>query len=135
MRRSAGMPMTGFVRALAIRFHAGRGPVCRLLSFTDLRLRPGQGSSLDHSGGGARPARWLVRRGQRKAQIRPFAGLRGRAARGYAAPPGAASASKIINTESLMSGPAPTDLERFLADHPEVRFFDAFVNDLNTVER
>jgi len=26
-------------------------------------------------------------------------------------------------------------LERFLADHPEIRFFDAFVNDLNTVER
>jgi glutamine synthetase len=26
-------------------------------------------------------------------------------------------------------------LERFLADHPEVRFIDAFVNDLNTVER
>lgn len=26
-------------------------------------------------------------------------------------------------------------LERFLADHPEVRFVDAFVNDLNTVER
>jgi glutamine synthetase len=26
-------------------------------------------------------------------------------------------------------------LERFLARHPEVRFFDAFVNDLNTVER
>lgn len=27
------------------------------------------------------------------------------------------------------------ELERFLADHPEVRFFDAYVNDLNTVER
>jgi glutamine synthetase len=26
-------------------------------------------------------------------------------------------------------------LERFLADHPHIRFFDAFVNDLNTVER
>src|SRR6186997_1232532 len=26
-------------------------------------------------------------------------------------------------------------LEQFLADHPEIRFFDAFVNDLNTVER
>ena len=26
-------------------------------------------------------------------------------------------------------------LERFLADHPDIRFFDAFVNDLNTVER
>lgn len=26
-------------------------------------------------------------------------------------------------------------LERFLADHPEIRFFDAFVNDLNTIER
>lgn len=26
-------------------------------------------------------------------------------------------------------------LERFLAEHPEVRFVDAFVNDLNTVER
>jgi glutamine synthetase len=28
-----------------------------------------------------------------------------------------------------------TELERFLAAHPEVRFFDAFVNDLSTVER
>ena len=27
------------------------------------------------------------------------------------------------------------ELERFLAAHPDVRFFDAFVNDLNTVER
>src|SRR5215510_5241632 len=27
------------------------------------------------------------------------------------------------------------ELERFLAAHPSVRFFDAFVNDLNTVER
>ena len=26
-------------------------------------------------------------------------------------------------------------LERFLADHPEIRFFDAFVNDMNTIER
>jgi glutamine synthetase len=30
---------------------------------------------------------------------------------------------------------AVSDLERFLAEHPEVRFVDAFVNDLNTVER
>jgi glutamine synthetase len=28
-----------------------------------------------------------------------------------------------------------SSLERFLARHPEVRFFDAYVNDLNTVER
>lgn len=28
-----------------------------------------------------------------------------------------------------------SSLERFLARHPDVRFFDAFVNDLNTVER
>ncbi len=34
-----------------------------------------------------------------------------------------------------MTRAAETDLERFLAEHPEVRFFDAFVNDLNTVER
>jgi glutamine synthetase len=34
-----------------------------------------------------------------------------------------------------MSGAAEIDLQRFLADHPEVRFFDAFVNDLNTIER
>jgi len=34
-----------------------------------------------------------------------------------------------------MTGVAETDLQRFLADHPKVRFFDAFVNDLNTVER
>ena len=26
-------------------------------------------------------------------------------------------------------------LERFVADHPEIRFFDAYVNDLNTIER
>jgi glutamine synthetase len=30
---------------------------------------------------------------------------------------------------------APSELDRFLTAHPEVRFFDAFVNDLNTVER
>ena len=34
-----------------------------------------------------------------------------------------------------MTGAAESELLRFLADHPEVRFFDAFVNDLNTVER
>ena len=34
-----------------------------------------------------------------------------------------------------MSFAPDTTLERFLADHPEIRFFDAFVNDLNTVER
>jgi glutamine synthetase len=34
-----------------------------------------------------------------------------------------------------MSRAAETELERFLAAHPEVRFFDAFVNDLSTVER
>jgi glutamine synthetase len=34
-----------------------------------------------------------------------------------------------------MTGAAETELQRFLTDHPEVRFFDAFVNDLNTVER
>src|SRR6188768_4533681 len=34
-----------------------------------------------------------------------------------------------------MSGAAESELQRFLTEHPEVRFFDAFVNDLNTVER
>jgi glutamine synthetase len=34
-----------------------------------------------------------------------------------------------------MTGAAESDLQRFLAEHPKVRFFDAFVNDLNTVER
>jgi len=34
-----------------------------------------------------------------------------------------------------MTQPADIELERFLVAHPEVRFFDAFVNDLNTVER
>ncbi len=34
-----------------------------------------------------------------------------------------------------MTRAAEIELERFLAAHPEVRFFDAFVNDLNTVER
>src|ERR1700754_4579301 len=28
-----------------------------------------------------------------------------------------------------------SELDRFLRDHPNVRFFDAFVNDLNTIER
>ncbi len=127
--------MTGFLSELAIRFHAGRRPVRCLLSFTDSRLRPARGPSLDHSGGGSRPARCLARRGRCKAQFGPFSGLRGLRQPAYAAPPGAVSASKIINTESLMTGAAETDLQRFLADHPEVRFFDAFVNDLNTVER
>ena len=34
-----------------------------------------------------------------------------------------------------MTRAADPTLEQFLADHPEIRFFDAFVNDLNTVER
>jgi glutamine synthetase len=34
-----------------------------------------------------------------------------------------------------MTRAAANELERFLAVHPDVRFFDAFVNDLNTVER
>jgi glutamine synthetase len=34
-----------------------------------------------------------------------------------------------------MSRAHEPQLERFLADHPEIRFVDAFVNDLNTVER
>jgi glutamine synthetase len=34
-----------------------------------------------------------------------------------------------------MNEVADNELERFLAAHPTVRFFDAFVNDLNTVER
>src|SRR3982751_6868550 len=34
-----------------------------------------------------------------------------------------------------MNDAADNELERFLAEHPEVRFFDAFVNDLNTIER
>jgi glutamine synthetase len=34
-----------------------------------------------------------------------------------------------------MTRPAEIELERFLAANPDVRFFDAFVNDLNTVER
>jgi glutamine synthetase len=53
----------------------------------------------------------------------------------YAAAPDAESVSKIINTESLMPVDSETELQRFLADHPDVRFFDAFLNDLNTVER
>ena len=127
--------MTGFLLELAIRFHAGREPVRCLLSFTDPRLRSARGSPLDHSGGG--PAR---RDGMREgAAAAPKSGLfpvcGAAAARGYAAPPGAVSASKIINTVNLMSGAAEPDLQRFLTEHPEVKFFDAFVNDLNTVER
>ncbi len=34
-----------------------------------------------------------------------------------------------------MNDVADNELERFLAAHPSVRFFDAFVNDLNTIER
>jgi glutamine synthetase len=34
-----------------------------------------------------------------------------------------------------MTRAADNELERFLAVHPDVRFFDAFVNDLNTIER
>jgi glutamine synthetase len=34
-----------------------------------------------------------------------------------------------------MTGAPDTEIERFCAAHPEVRFFDAFVNDLNTIER
>jgi glutamine synthetase len=55
--------------------------------------------------------------------------------RAYAAAPGADSVSKIINTEIPMIRAPDNELERFLAAHPDVRFFDAFVNDLNTIER
>ena len=34
-----------------------------------------------------------------------------------------------------MTGATTPELDRFCASHPEVRFFDAFVNDTNTVER
>jgi len=34
-----------------------------------------------------------------------------------------------------MTRASESALERFLTDHPQIRFFDAFVNDLNTVER
>ena len=34
-----------------------------------------------------------------------------------------------------MTSAQDSSLERFLADHPEIRFVDAFVNDLNTIER
>lgn len=34
-----------------------------------------------------------------------------------------------------MTSVSTPELERFLAAHPQVRFFDSFVNDLNTVER
>jgi glutamine synthetase len=34
-----------------------------------------------------------------------------------------------------MNDTAENELERFLTVHPSVRFFDAFVNDLNTIER
>jgi glutamine synthetase len=34
-----------------------------------------------------------------------------------------------------MNRDADSTLDRFLAEHPEVRFVDAFVNDLNTIER
>jgi glutamine synthetase len=34
-----------------------------------------------------------------------------------------------------MTGAAFPELQRFLTEHPEIRFFDAFVNDLNTIER
>ena len=34
-----------------------------------------------------------------------------------------------------MTRAVDNELELFLATHPSVRFFDAFVNDLNTIER
>ncbi|MEO8062936.1 MAG: glutamine synthetase family protein [Pseudomonadota bacterium] len=34
-----------------------------------------------------------------------------------------------------MTRATESTVERFLADHPEIRFVDAFVNDLNTIER
>jgi glutamine synthetase len=34
-----------------------------------------------------------------------------------------------------MTRTSPTELERFLTENPQVRFFDSFVNDLNTIER
>jgi glutamine synthetase len=73
--------------------------------------------------------------GREWAYLAPFTGLRQSAGPAYAAPPAGAQVSKIINTEILMTSATENELERFLAAHPGVRFIDAFVNDLNTVER
>jgi glutamine synthetase len=55
-----------------------------------------------------------------------MAGLPASAPQAYAAP--AWRGNGVENNKHPM-------LERFLAEHPEVRFVDAYVNDLNTVER
>jgi glutamine synthetase len=34
-----------------------------------------------------------------------------------------------------MTSAPDSSIERFLAEHPQIRFFDAYVNDLNTIER
>jgi glutamine synthetase len=45
------------------------------------------------------------------------------------------AAMSVENNKHLMITHTAPSLARFLADHPEIRFVDAFVNDLNTVER
>jgi glutamine synthetase len=64
-----------------------------------------------------------------------FPGLPALRGQAYAATPDLRAVSRIINTEIAMTRATDNELERFLAVHPDVRFFDAFVNDLNTVER
>ena len=53
----------------------------------------------------------------------------------YAAAHGRRSPVQNNKHQDPMNDAANNELERFLAAHPAVRFFDAFVNDLNTIER
>src|SRR5690349_14956169 len=140
MRRSAGMPMTGLlaiqrdtlslgpnVRALSSIFY-GAGPEIGLT----VAIRPHlHGVRLDPVRACARAAQARNRPVQRFAGPSP-AGICCRARR----PCMDVLASKIINApRPRMTRALDNELELFLATHPAVRFFDAFVNDLNTVER
>ena len=79
------------------------------------------GVRLERMAGPAGPAQ-----GPFVAPLLTMAGLPAGAPQAYAAP--AWRGNGVENNKHPM-------LERFLAEHPEVRFVDAYVNDLNTVER
>ena len=116
-----------------IRFPAGR--MIRAVYYL-LRSRCG-----DQSEGAIRPQLRWVRlgpdAGPQAGRARPFRALWPVCRAGL--PPGICCGAwrghGVENNKHVMNRAADSELERFLAEHPEVRFVDAFVNDLNTIER
>src|SRR3954470_23553500 len=137
MRRSAGMPMTGLVLIKCFDcFHDEARTVglrC-LLSFTESGLRAARRRPLDHTSKTRGAAQCGAVLGLRRHEIDRSGRLPRRAPQAYAAALAGFQLSRILNRR-YMNDAADNELGRFLAAHPSVRFFDAFVNDLNTIER